>query len=127
MLHSGYVDCGNDVWRMQGSLRVSRAIGDKHLGRRDTKAFAERLDDNNAQAKSQVTAVPSGYSRVLLLYWQEHPGCQITREMVTIDQHDELIKMGIKPTLKGVKWDQKFPYVIFCAPPSRSSEFRLCW
>ncbi|GJX61229.1 probable protein phosphatase 2C 25 [Tanacetum coccineum] len=35
-LHGGYVDCGNDVWRMQGSLGVSRAIGDKHLGRRDT-------------------------------------------------------------------------------------------
>ncbi|GJU84098.1 hypothetical protein Tco_1291644 [Tanacetum coccineum] len=30
-LHGGYVDCGNDVWRMQGSLGVSRAIGDKHL------------------------------------------------------------------------------------------------
>ncbi|GKE86443.1 hypothetical protein Tco_1560185, partial [Tanacetum coccineum] len=39
----------------------------------------------------------------------EHLGCQTT------DQHDELIKMGIKPTLKGVKWDQKFPYVILCA------------
>ncbi|GJW02634.1 hypothetical protein Tco_1561490 [Tanacetum coccineum] len=74
MLHGGYVDCGNDDWRMQGSLRVSRAIGDKHLGRRlpfliftmdvllsqDTlhKAFAKRLDDNNAQATSQVTTVP---------------------------------------------------------------------
>ncbi|GJT11135.1 RNA-directed DNA polymerase, eukaryota, reverse transcriptase zinc-binding domain protein [Tanacetum coccineum] len=33
--------------------------------------------------------------------YQEHPGCQITRETVTTDQHDELIKMGIKPTLKG--------------------------
>ncbi|GJV43058.1 hypothetical protein Tco_1427594 [Tanacetum coccineum] len=61
---------------MQGSLGVSRAIGDKHLGRRDTlpfliftmvvllgqdtlhKASAKRLDDNNAQATSQVTAVP---------------------------------------------------------------------
>ncbi|GJS55840.1 hypothetical protein Tco_0629202 [Tanacetum coccineum] len=31
LLHGGYVDCGNDVWRMQGSLGVSRAIGDKHL------------------------------------------------------------------------------------------------
>ncbi|GJS18259.1 hypothetical protein Tco_0412731 [Tanacetum coccineum] len=33
----------------------------------------------------------------------EHPGCQITRETVTTDQHDELIKMGIKPTFEGVK------------------------
>ncbi|GJV12786.1 hypothetical protein Tco_1354327, partial [Tanacetum coccineum] len=178
-LHGGYVDCGNDVWRMQGSLGVSRAIGDKHLGRRDTKASAERLDDNNAQATSQVTAVPcvdrcdkphakrthrqtsneiqknsrpdpfppmtiqehytdeeqeqtrNHWSTELLLKvnpqnYQEHLGCQIKRETVTTDQHDELIKMGIKPTLKGVKWDQKFLYVIFCAPPSRSSEFRLC-
>ncbi|GJT06597.1 retrotransposable element Tf2 [Tanacetum coccineum] len=74
MLHGGYVDCGNDVWRMQGSLGVSRAIGDRHLGyafcpliftmvvllSQDTlhKASAKRLDDNNAQATSQVTAVP---------------------------------------------------------------------
>ncbi|GKC01399.1 hypothetical protein Tco_0987535, partial [Tanacetum coccineum] len=87
------------------------------------KASAKRLDDNNAQATSQVTVVPcvdrydkphakrthrqtsneiqknsrpdisvidtdACYSRMLLLYWQEHPGCQITRETVTTDQHD---------------------------------------
>ncbi|KAE8694844.1 putative protein phosphatase 2C 30 [Hibiscus syriacus] len=27
----GYVDCRHGVWRIQGSLAVSRAIGDKHL------------------------------------------------------------------------------------------------
>ncbi|XP_057523217.1 probable protein phosphatase 2C 30 [Amaranthus tricolor] len=27
----GYVDCCNGVWRIQGSLAVSRAIGDQHL------------------------------------------------------------------------------------------------
>ncbi|KAF5771060.1 putative protein-serine/threonine phosphatase [Helianthus annuus] len=27
----GYVDCRNGVWRIQGSLAVSRAIGDNHL------------------------------------------------------------------------------------------------
>ncbi|KAI3705023.1 hypothetical protein L1987_75253 [Smallanthus sonchifolius] len=27
----GYVDCRNGVWRIQGSLAVSRGIGDKHL------------------------------------------------------------------------------------------------
>ncbi|GJV85326.1 retrovirus-related pol polyprotein from transposon TNT 1-94 [Tanacetum coccineum] len=154
------------------------AIPDEHLLKFKYKASAERLDDNNAQATSQVTAVPcvdrcdkphakrthrqtsneiqknsrpdisvidtderytdeeqeqtrNHWSTESLLKvnpqnYQEHPGCQITRETVTTDQHDELIKMGIKPTLKGVKWDQKFPYVIFCAPPSRSSEFRLC-
>ncbi|KAK9065604.1 hypothetical protein SSX86_015005 [Deinandra increscens subsp. villosa] len=50
-------------------------------------------------------------------------GCQITGETVTTDHHDELIKMGINPTLKGVKRGHKFPYVIFCAPPSRSLDY----
>uniref|UniRef100_A0A803QYL7 PPM-type phosphatase domain-containing protein n=2 Tax=Cannabis sativa TaxID=3483 RepID=A0A803QYL7_CANSA len=27
----GYVDCCNGVWRIQGSLAVSRGIGDRHL------------------------------------------------------------------------------------------------
>lgn len=29
----GYVDCRNGVWRIQGSLAVSRAIGDNHLAK----------------------------------------------------------------------------------------------
>ncbi|GJU25553.1 hypothetical protein Tco_1164174 [Tanacetum coccineum] len=100
------------------------------------KASAERLDDNNAQATSQVTAVgvdrcdkphakrthrqtsneiqknfrpdisvidTDGMEKDRIQIVKEHPGCQITRETVTTDQHDELIKMGIKPTLKGYK------------------------
>jgi len=27
----GYVDCGHGIWRIQGSLAVSRGIGDRHL------------------------------------------------------------------------------------------------
>lgn len=27
----GYVDCYHGVWRIQGSLAVSRGIGDRHL------------------------------------------------------------------------------------------------
>ena len=62
-------------------------------------------------------------SWMLPFCWQEHPECQITGETFTTDHHEELIKMGIHPTLKGVKRDHKFPYVIFCAPPSRSSDY----
>ncbi|XP_076942121.1 uncharacterized protein LOC143611961, partial [Bidens hawaiensis] len=50
-------------------------------------------------------------------------GSQITGETVTTDHHNELINLGIKPTLKGVKRDHKFPYVIYCAPPSRSADY----
>ncbi|KAK3441003.1 hypothetical protein EUGRSUZ_B01266 [Eucalyptus grandis] len=52
-----------------------------------------------------------------------HSGCQIHGQTVTSDHHDELVKLGIIPSLKGTKTDQRFPYVIFCAPPSRTSDY----
>lgn len=54
---------------------------------------------------------------------QEHPGCQVYGQTVTTDHHDELIKMGINPSLKGTKATRQYPYVIFCAPPSRTSDY----
>ena len=57
------------------------------------------------------------------LFEQEHPGCQIYGQTMTTDHHDELVKIGINPSLKGVKTTHQFPYVIFCAPPSRTSDY----
>ncbi|CAL5347065.1 unnamed protein product [Camellia sinensis] len=54
---------------------------------------------------------------------QEHPGCQIFGQTVTTDHHDELIKIGINPSLKETKATHKFPYVVFCAPPSRTPDY----
>jgi hypothetical protein len=31
--------------------------------------------------------------------------------------------MGIDPSLKGANVTDRFPYVIFCAPPSRTSDY----
>ncbi|XP_021291745.1 uncharacterized protein LOC110422238 isoform X3 [Herrania umbratica] len=58
-----------------------------------------------------------------MLLNQENPGCQIYGQTVTTDHHDELMTMGINPFLKGNKTDQKFPYVIFCAPPSKTPDY----
>ncbi|OMO98387.1 hypothetical protein COLO4_13927 [Corchorus olitorius] len=67
---------------------------------------------------------PGVLGRLVAEKWrEEHPGCQIFGETVTTDHHDELITMGIKPFLKGAKTDQKFPYVIFCAPPSKTPDY----
>ncbi|KAK6930107.1 hypothetical protein RJ641_004201 [Dillenia turbinata] len=67
---------------------------------------------------------PGVLGRLVAAQWrQEHPGCQIVGQTVTTDHHDELIKMGIKPSLKGMEMDHRFPYVIFCAPPSRTSDY----
>ncbi|KAL8524919.1 hypothetical protein ACS0TY_014513 [Phlomoides rotata] len=54
---------------------------------------------------------------------QENPGSQIYGQTLTSDHHDELVKLGINPSLKETQVTHKFPYVIFCAPPSRSPDY----
>ncbi|KAG8052326.1 hypothetical protein GUJ93_ZPchr0001g31565 [Zizania palustris] len=39
------------------------------------------------------------------------------------NHHSELTHVGIIPSLKGSTFSQKVPYVIFCAPPSRSDDY----
>ncbi|XP_015573316.1 uncharacterized protein LOC8262388 [Ricinus communis] len=67
---------------------------------------------------------PGVLGRLVAEKWrQEHPGCQVYGQTLTTDHHDELIKIGINPSLKGTKPIHQFPYVIFCAPPSRTSDY----
>ncbi|EYU43894.1 hypothetical protein MIMGU_mgv1a010503mg [Erythranthe guttata] len=39
------------------------------------------------------------------------------------EHHEELIKLGITPSLKGTQLSHKFPFVIFCAPPSGTLDY----
>ncbi|KAF5465538.1 hypothetical protein F2P56_015533 [Juglans regia] len=67
---------------------------------------------------------PGVLGRLVAEKWrEEHPGCQVFGQTVSTDHHDELIKMGIDPSLKGTTATHKFPYVIFCAPPYRTSDY----
>ncbi|GMH29292.1 hypothetical protein Nepgr_031135 [Nepenthes gracilis] len=67
---------------------------------------------------------PGVLGRSIAQKWrEEHPGCQIYGQTATADHHDELIQMGINPSIKGTKLGRGFPYVIFCAPPSRSLDY----
>ncbi|KAF9607673.1 hypothetical protein IFM89_038144 [Coptis chinensis] len=67
---------------------------------------------------------PGVLGRLVAEQWRkEHPGCQIVGQTVTTDHHEELIKVGISPSLKGSESFHKFPYVIFCAPPSRTADY----
>lgn len=67
---------------------------------------------------------PGVLGRLVAERWKtDHPDCQIVGQTVTADHHAELIAMGINPSLKGTSLSQKFPYVIFCAPPSRSPDY----
>lgn len=67
---------------------------------------------------------PGVLGRLVAEKWrEEHPGCQIYGQTVTTDHHNELILLGINPFFKETKTDQKFPYVIFCAPPSKTPDY----
>ncbi|KAF7837874.1 uncharacterized protein G2W53_006356 [Senna tora] len=67
---------------------------------------------------------PGVLGRMVAEKWrEEHPDCQVYGQTLTTDHHDELIKMGINPSLKWTEAAHKFPYVIFCAPPSQSSDY----
>ncbi|XP_042967066.1 uncharacterized protein LOC122300460 [Carya illinoinensis] len=67
---------------------------------------------------------PGVLGRIVAEKWrEEHPVCQVFGQTVTTDHHDELIKMGINPSLKGTTEAHRFPNVIFCAPPSRTSDY----
>nr|GMD60350.1 uncharacterized protein LOC109192594 [Ipomoea batatas] len=67
---------------------------------------------------------PGVLGRLVAEKWrEEHPGSQIFGQTITTDHHDELIQMGIRPSLKENKLSDKFPYVIFCAPPSRTEDY----
>ncbi|GAV87360.1 hypothetical protein CFOL_v3_30786 [Cephalotus follicularis] len=69
---------------------------------------------------------PGVLGRLVAEKWrEEHPGCEIYGQTVSRDHHDELIKMGIKPSVKGTQFAHHFPFVIFCAPPSRSPDYAV--
>lgn len=87
----------------------------------------EELDASSSGLVGQndlLIVGPGVLGRLVAEKWlEEHPGCQIFAETVSTDHHDELINMGINPSLKGVKRTHQFPYIIFCAPPSRTSDY----
>ncbi|WZY82056.1 hypothetical protein YC2023_028440 [Brassica napus] len=67
---------------------------------------------------------PGVLGRLVAEKWrEEHPDCQIFGQTVTTTHHDELEKLGIKPSLKETEFDGNFSYVIFCAPPSQSPDY----
>ncbi|VAH40511.1 unnamed protein product [Triticum turgidum subsp. durum] len=67
---------------------------------------------------------PGVLGRLVAEKWlKEHPGCKVYGQTASTDHHSELTDIGIIPSLKGSTISQKAPYVIFCAPPSRSDDY----
>ncbi|MED6217590.1 hypothetical protein PIB30_019181 [Stylosanthes scabra] len=67
---------------------------------------------------------PGVLGRLVALNWrQENPGCQVYGQTMTSDHHSDLIQMGISPSLNWTEATNKFPNVIYCAPPSRTPDY----
>uniref|UniRef100_A0A7N0T7U1 Uncharacterized protein n=1 Tax=Kalanchoe fedtschenkoi TaxID=63787 RepID=A0A7N0T7U1_KALFE len=67
---------------------------------------------------------PGVLGRLVARKWREEfPDSQILGQTVTTNHHDELVQIGIIPTVKGMTPPYKFPYVIFCAPPYPTSDY----
>ncbi|KAK4718634.1 hypothetical protein R3W88_016972 [Solanum pinnatisectum] len=78
----------------------------------------------NIGANDLLIVGPGVLGRLVAEKWrEEYPGCQIYGQTVTTNHHDELIKMGINPSSKQTKLTYKFPYVLFCAPPSQTEDY----
>ncbi|CAN1283918.1 hypothetical protein LINPERPRIM_LOCUS18486 [Linum perenne] len=79
---------------------------------------------NTASATDLLIVGPGVLGRLVAEKWrEEHPNCQIAGQTMTDDHHEELVKLGINPYLRGAESSQRYPYVIFCAPPSRTPDY----
>ncbi|KAI5650672.1 hypothetical protein M9H77_36677 [Catharanthus roseus] len=92
-----------------------------------TASPSQIVEDSSSRmvtANDLLIVGPGVLGRLVAEKWkEEHPDCEIVGQTVTTDHHAELIEMGINPSVKGISLGQKFPYVIFCAPPSRSPDY----
>ncbi|ERN16930.1 hypothetical protein AMTR_s00057p00182930 [Amborella trichopoda] len=74
--------------------------------------------------KDMLIVGPGVLGRIVAEKWrQENPGCKIYGQTMTLNHHEELLKLGIHPCLKGSQVSSQFPYVIFCAPPGPNVDY----
>ncbi|XP_020113814.1 uncharacterized protein LOC109727979 isoform X2 [Ananas comosus] len=67
---------------------------------------------------------PGVLGRMVAEKWQqEHPGCNVYGQTMSTEHHNELTALGIIPSLRQSTMAKKVPYVIFCAPPSRTEDY----
>ncbi|XP_073100241.1 uncharacterized protein [Elaeis guineensis] len=103
---------------LDSSASFTEAIGTSHDS-------GLKVSSPNVVGEHDLLIVgPGVLGRMVAEKWeQENPGCQIFGQTMTTDHHDELIKIGIIPSKRGTIAAHQFPYVIFCAPPSRTADY----
>jgi len=77
-------------------------------------------------AESDLLVVGPGVLGSLVgQYWlQGHDeGCKVVGQTNTTNRHAELASIGIVPVTKGAQSGEKYPFVVFSAPPSGSEDY----
>eukprot|EP00252_Welwitschia_mirabilis_P025015 TRINITY_DN7660_c0_g1_i3.p1 TRINITY_DN7660_c0_g1~~TRINITY_DN7660_c0_g1_i3.p1 ORF type:complete len:240 (+),score=18.71 TRINITY_DN7660_c0_g1_i3:265-984(+) len=66
---------------------------------------------------------PGVLGRIIAEKWlKAHSPALVYGQTRSVDHHEELKMMGIRPLIKGAAL-RKFPFVIFCAPPSGNKDY----
>lgn len=57
------------------------------------------------------------------LWREEHPECTVMAQTNTENSHPKLTSLGLQPVKKADAGKEKYPYVLFSAPPSGSQDY----
>ncbi|GBG83444.1 hypothetical protein CBR_g37156 [Chara braunii] len=127
----------------QGIVDVSRSIGVADSGNRLGAPKSRTVPRRKAASMGHSSAAgveereTAGTENDLLIVgagtlgslvgqlWQKSfPHSRVVGQTNTTNSHDRLRSMGIEPVTKAeAKADEKFPFIIFCAPPSQSEDY----
>ncbi|KAL0921973.1 hypothetical protein M5K25_005929 [Dendrobium thyrsiflorum] len=104
------------------SLPVSSHALGSHAG--TSGNIVSETSSSNIMGESSLLIVgPGVLGKLVAEKWQQdYPGCHIFGQTMTTEHHDDLVKLGIKPSLSG-RSDREYPNIIFCAPPSRTADY----
>ncbi|KAK9814534.1 hypothetical protein WJX72_007487 [[Myrmecia] bisecta] len=81
------------------------------------------LQEGQASSHDLLIVGPGVLGSYLGKLWlDKHPGATVVGQTNTDSSHERLKRIGIQPRVKAEAGDEKYPYVIFCAPPSGSGD-----
>uniref|UniRef100_A0A7N0U8I6 NAD(P)-binding Rossmann-fold superfamily protein n=1 Tax=Kalanchoe fedtschenkoi TaxID=63787 RepID=A0A7N0U8I6_KALFE len=111
--------------RRQRALTPSSAIAPRRVSAFSVVAQGVANEEMERRGPHDLLIVgPGVLGRLVAKEWRkEFAETCIVGQTMTADHHEELVKIGITPVLRGKELIPKFPYVIFCAPPSRTSDY----
>lgn len=112
-------------------LRVSRIASSCGVLFRDVRCDATMAGKESPLEKSAtmnnmnlLVVGPGVLGSLVGRRWlEQYEGCKVVGQTNTTNRHEELLSLGISPITKDMQSGDKYPYVIFCAPPSGSQDY----